>query len=127
MDIYKIIKHPLSTEKAIRLMENENKLLFVVDKKATKKDVKEAEKDQNILELERKLSGLLDAHVEIQNTKKRGKIIITFSDITDLNRIISKMENLKPTPRRTGFPTMSLRAFARTAPVTFGSAPEPAG
>jgi len=42
MDMYEAIKHPLSTEKAIRLMESENKLLFVVDKKATKKDVKEA-------------------------------------------------------------------------------------
>lgn len=42
MDIYKIIKHPLSTEKAIRLMESENKLLFVVDKKATKKDIAKA-------------------------------------------------------------------------------------
>lgn len=42
MDIYKIIKHPLSTEKAIRLMESENKLLFIVDKKATKKDIAKA-------------------------------------------------------------------------------------
>lgn len=37
-----IIKHPLSTEKAVRIMESENKLIFVVDKKATKKDIKEA-------------------------------------------------------------------------------------
>ena len=37
MDMYKIIKHPLSTEKGIRLMESENKLLFIVDRKATKK------------------------------------------------------------------------------------------
>lgn len=42
MDMYQTIKHPLSTEKAIRLMESENKLLFIIDKKATKKDVKEA-------------------------------------------------------------------------------------
>ncbi len=42
MDMYKIVKHPLSTEKGIRLMESENKLLFIVDRKATKKDVKEA-------------------------------------------------------------------------------------
>ncbi len=42
MDMYEVIKHPLSTEKAIRLMESENKLLFIVDKKATKKDVKQA-------------------------------------------------------------------------------------
>jgi len=42
MDIYKVIKNPLATEKGIRLMESENKLLFVVDKKATKKEIKEA-------------------------------------------------------------------------------------
>ena len=36
-----IIKHPLSTEKAMRLLESENKLLLVVDRKALKKDIKE--------------------------------------------------------------------------------------
>jgi len=41
-DMYEIIKHPLSTEKGIRLMESENKLLFVVDRKTTNKEVKEA-------------------------------------------------------------------------------------
>ena len=42
MEPYKVIKHPLSTEKSIRLMESENKLVFVVDKKATRHDVKKA-------------------------------------------------------------------------------------
>ena len=42
MDIYQIIKYPLSTEKSIRLMESENKLVFVVDKKATKAEIKQA-------------------------------------------------------------------------------------
>ncbi len=42
MDQYKIIKYPLSTEKSIRLMEAENKLIFAVDKKATKKEIKKA-------------------------------------------------------------------------------------
>ncbi|MFC1727836.1 50S ribosomal protein L23 [Nanoarchaeota archaeon] len=37
-----IIKHPLSTEKSIRLMESENKLIFVVDKKATKREIRQA-------------------------------------------------------------------------------------
>jgi large subunit ribosomal protein L23 len=37
-----IIKHPLATEKSIRLMEAENKLVFVVDKKATKQEIKKA-------------------------------------------------------------------------------------
>ena len=40
MDPYATIKHPLSTEKSIRLMESENKLVFVVNKKATKQDIK---------------------------------------------------------------------------------------
>ena len=42
MDPYSIIKHPLSTEKSIRLMESENKLIFVVNKKATKQEIKKA-------------------------------------------------------------------------------------
>ena len=42
MDPYNIIKYPLSTEKSIRLMESENKLIFVVDKKATKKEIKKS-------------------------------------------------------------------------------------
>jgi large subunit ribosomal protein L23 len=37
-----IIKYPLATEKSIRLMESENKLVFVVDKKSTKPEIKKA-------------------------------------------------------------------------------------
>ncbi len=44
-DSYGIIKYPLSTEKSLRLMESENKLIFVVDKKATKHDIKKAIED----------------------------------------------------------------------------------
>lgn len=39
---YKVVLYPLSTEKSLRLMESENKLIFTVDMKATKKDIKEA-------------------------------------------------------------------------------------
>lgn len=42
MDAYKIIKYPLSTEKSIRLMESENKLIFVVDRNANKEEIKRA-------------------------------------------------------------------------------------
>lgn len=42
MEPHTIIKYPLSTEKSIRLMESENKLIFVVDKKATKKEIKKS-------------------------------------------------------------------------------------
>jgi len=42
MDALNIIKYPLSTEKAIRLMESENKLVFIVDRKSKKAEIKSA-------------------------------------------------------------------------------------
>ncbi|MBI5398631.1 50S ribosomal protein L23 [Candidatus Woesearchaeota archaeon] len=42
MDASTVVKYPLSTEKSIRLMEAENKLVFIVDNQATKTDVKKA-------------------------------------------------------------------------------------
>lgn len=40
-----IINYPLSTEKSIRLMEAENKLTFMVDRKAKKPEIKQAVED----------------------------------------------------------------------------------
>ncbi|MEA3514304.1 MAG: 50S ribosomal protein L23 [Nanoarchaeota archaeon] len=45
MDAYDIIKYPLSTEKVIRMMESENKLVFVVDLKSTRPEIKQAIQD----------------------------------------------------------------------------------
>jgi len=42
MESLRVIKYPLATEKSIRLMEAENKLIFVVDTKATRADIKKA-------------------------------------------------------------------------------------
>ena len=39
---FEVIKYPLMTERSITLIESENKLTFVVDLKATKKDIKRA-------------------------------------------------------------------------------------
>ncbi len=41
-DPYQIILHPLSTEKSIRQIEFDNKLVFAVNPRATKQDVKKA-------------------------------------------------------------------------------------
>lgn len=38
----RILKYPLTTEKAVRLIESENKLLFAVEFKATKPEIKKA-------------------------------------------------------------------------------------
>lgn len=42
MESTEVIKYPLSTEKSIRLMESENKLIFMVDRRANKYDIKSA-------------------------------------------------------------------------------------
>lgn len=42
MDPYKIIQYPLATEKSVRVMEMENKLILIVDRKSNKKQIKDA-------------------------------------------------------------------------------------
>lgn len=42
MEPNKVIRFPLATEKSIRMMESENKLIFIVNRKATKSDIKAA-------------------------------------------------------------------------------------
>ncbi|MGQ4873770.1 MAG: 50S ribosomal protein L23 [Promethearchaeota archaeon] len=39
---YKIIKRPVITEKTFNLIENENKLVFIVDRRANKNQIKRA-------------------------------------------------------------------------------------
>ncbi len=40
--MFMIIEYPLITEKSVGLIEKENKLVFVVEKSATKHDIKKA-------------------------------------------------------------------------------------
>ncbi len=42
VDPFKILKYPLATEKAVSLIDKENKITFVVDRKANKQQIKEA-------------------------------------------------------------------------------------
>ncbi|KUO40082.1 MAG: 50S ribosomal protein L23 [Candidatus Hadarchaeum yellowstonense] len=41
-DPHSVILYPLATEKAVKMIESENKLIFVVDNAATKSDIKKA-------------------------------------------------------------------------------------
>ncbi len=41
-DPFTVIKHPISTEKAVKLMESENKLTLIVAKRANKAEIREA-------------------------------------------------------------------------------------
>ena len=42
MDPYEIIRYPVMTEVTSRILESENKLVFMVNKHATKRDIKQA-------------------------------------------------------------------------------------
>ena len=41
-DAYQIIKYPLTTESAMKKIEDNNTLLFIVDRKANKRQIKDA-------------------------------------------------------------------------------------
>jgi len=58
-----ILKYPVATEKAVKIIETENKLTFVVDKRATKKDIAEA------FEKEFKIKPL-NVNTQIRHNKK---------------------------------------------------------
>jgi len=42
MDPWKVLHYPYITEKSVALVERENKITFVVNRKANKKEIKEA-------------------------------------------------------------------------------------
>ena len=63
-DPYQIILFPLSTEKSIRQIEFDNKLVFVVNPRATKADVKKAVEE---------LFKVKVAKVNVQNSFKGEK------------------------------------------------------
>ena len=79
-----IIKAPISTEKAIRLMEAENKLVFEVDRKATKTIIKA------------ELESMFNVKVKNVNTligpdaKKRA--YVTFAEDTPAIDLATKLE-----------------------------------
>ncbi|MFH0752165.1 MAG: 50S ribosomal protein L23 [archaeon] len=39
---YSILKYPLSTEKSVKLMQTENKIIFIVERRTTKPEIKKA-------------------------------------------------------------------------------------
>ena len=78
-----VIKYPLSTEKSLRLMESENKLAFIVDRKADKAEVKLA--IQDLLQV-----SVVSVNLLINNKGKK-KAYIKFSDDTPAIDIATKL------------------------------------
>ncbi len=75
MEIKKtVIKYPLSTEKSLRLMESENKLIFIVERSAVKQEIKE--------EIERRFKVKIDKVNTLIGADGKKKAYIKFSDET---------------------------------------------
>ncbi|MBU5537643.1 MAG: 50S ribosomal protein L23 [Candidatus Aenigmatarchaeota archaeon] len=60
MDPYKVINYAYLTEKAVGLVEKENKLVFIVNRKSSKRQIKEA------------IEKAFDVKVEKINTQIKG-------------------------------------------------------
>jgi len=52
MESHKVIKYPMMTERSVNMIENENKLVFIVDRRATKHDIANAIKELYEVEAE---------------------------------------------------------------------------
>ena len=78
-----IIKFPLATEKSIRLMESENKLIFVVDKKAKSSEIKKVIEETFKVKVS-KVNTLI-------NSKGQKRAYVKFSDETPAIDIATKL------------------------------------
>ncbi len=78
-----IIKYALATEKSIRLMESENKLVFVVDIKSNKKQIKE--------DLEKSFDVKIDAVKTVITPKGKKKAYVQFSQETPAIDVATKL------------------------------------
>ena len=52
MEAHKVIQYPLMTERSVNMIEYENKLVFIVDRKATKNMIAKAVEDLYEVEAE---------------------------------------------------------------------------
>ncbi len=78
-----IIKHPLSTEKSIRLLNQENKLVFIVERKATKPEIKK--------EIEEMFNAKVTQIRTLIDQKGNKKAFVKFSDQTPALDIATKL------------------------------------
>jgi len=78
-----IIKYPLSTEKSIRLMESENKMVFIVDPKTNKTEIKK--------ELEQRFNVKIVSVNTSNDFKGRKKAYVKFSPETPAIDLATKL------------------------------------
>ena len=83
MDAFDVIKMPVVSEKTMRLIEEENKLVFYVHRKATKEDIKRAMKELFNVEVE-KINTMI-------TTKGEKKAYIKLKDGYDASEVAANL------------------------------------
>jgi large subunit ribosomal protein L23 len=77
------LKYPFVTEKAMMLLEKENKLQFLVRREATKEEIKR--------EIERTFDKKVTAIRTVNTMKGQKKAIISFADEKAAEEILSRL------------------------------------
>jgi len=81
MDVWSVLKYPHLTEKSISLVEQENKIVFVVERKANKKQIKEAFEKAFEVKVEKvnvliTMSGEKKAYIKLKPEFKAGDVAV---------------------------------------------------
>jgi large subunit ribosomal protein L23 len=83
LEYYDVLEYPIITEKTVNLISTNNRISFVVNKKATKPDIKQAvEKIYNVKV--QKINVLFD-------TKNRKKAMVTLKKSYDAQDLANKL------------------------------------
>ena len=83
LEHHEVILFPLITEKAVNIIESENKLCFVVNKKATKADVKRAVEEAYAIKV--------DSVRVLNDMKGRKKAIVSVNKAFKADEIATKL------------------------------------
>jgi ParB family chromosome partitioning protein len=81
---------------SVRAVESSVKARNEGEERATRARVASHLRPPGLLELEELLSGYLDTRVKVDMGPKRGKVIVEFADLEDLERISTAMMRLAP-------------------------------
>ena len=82
-EYHEVVIYPLITEKAVNMIESENKLCFIVAKKATKEAIKQA--------VEKEYSIKIDSINVLNDRKGRKKAIIKINKKFKADEIATKL------------------------------------
>ena len=78
-----VLKYPFVTEKAMMVLENQNKLQFLVDRNATKPQIKQ--------EIEKAFDQEVTSVSTIMTMKSQKKAIVSFSNEKAAEEILSRL------------------------------------